>query len=126
MQHVIEVLAVVQLDSEIPSSLHAVLFSKQEYAADGLLPPVRRKPRGRLLPSGEGRCLLRWKGRWSWVNRLVNTFVKKRNVRQVLAQNRRQMFVGGFYAIQKPPPSTDHHCSLVLKPLVKPCEDDGS
>ena len=57
---------------------------------------------------------------------LVNTFVKKWNARQVVAKKRRQVSVGRLCDRQKTAVSTDHHCSLVLKLLVKPFEGDGS
>ena len=57
---------------------------------------------------------------------LVSTFVKKWNARQVVAQKRGQVFVGGFCEIQKTAVLTDHHCSLTLKLLVRPFEGDGS
>ncbi len=43
----------------------------------------------------------------------------------MVAQKIRQVFVGGFCDRQKTAVSIDHHCSLVLKLLVKPFEGDG-
>ena len=47
----------------------------------------------------------------------ANTFVRKRNARQV--------FVERLLRHKKTAVSIDHHCSLVLKLLVKPFEGDG-
>ena len=114
----------VRPETPLPSECDG--FLRTRIAAGGLQPLMGRKPRDRLLPSHEGRCLHRWKGRWSCVKVLVNTFVNKWNARQVFAKKRRQVLVGGFCNTHKTAVSTDHHCPLVLKLLVKPLEGDGS
>ena len=44
----------------------------------------------------------------------------------MFARNTRQVFVERLLGQKKTAASTDDHCSLVLKPLVKPFEDNGS
>ncbi len=111
---------------ETPPPSACVGLLRTWIAAGGLQPPLVGKPRGRWLPSREGRCLRWWKGRWSSINVLANTFVIKCNARQVVAKKRRQMFVGGFCDREKTAVSIDHHCSLPIKRPVKHFQRDGS
>jgi hypothetical protein len=78
------------------------------------------------LLASEGRWLHVGKGRWSWIKKLANTFVWKTNARQVVARKRRQVSVGGLWAMKKTADSICHHCSLPIKRPAKHFESDGS